>query len=88
VSGPKSLAPTYALRDIDQKITANNTWGFALIDYFADIAFLRNADDDQSESAFLKTTLLRRTDVTRRHQFPKGIMYTRRMCQGLDLASG
>jgi condensin complex subunit 2 len=31
-----------------QKITATNTWNFALIDYFADLTLLRN-DDDQSQ---------------------------------------
>ena len=31
-----------------QKITANNTWNFALIDYFADMTLLRNGPDDQS----------------------------------------
>ncbi|OCF59011.1 hypothetical protein L486_03509 [Kwoniella mangroviensis CBS 10435] len=32
----------------DNKITANNTWNFALIDYFADLTLLRNGPDDQS----------------------------------------
>ncbi|OXC68189.1 hypothetical protein AYX13_03402 [Cryptococcus neoformans] len=32
----------------DNKITANNTWSFALIDYFADLTLLRNGPDDQS----------------------------------------
>ncbi|ORX34460.1 condensin complex subunit 2/barren [Kockovaella imperatae] len=31
----------------DNKITATNTWNFALIDYFADLTLLRN-DEDQS----------------------------------------
>lgn len=35
-----------------QKITATNTWNFALIDYFADMTLLRNGPDDQSESLF------------------------------------
>jgi hypothetical protein len=34
----------------DQKITATNTWNFALIDYFADLTLLRN-DEDQSEAS-------------------------------------
>lgn len=33
----------------EQKITATNTWNFALIDYFADLTLLRN-DEDQSKS--------------------------------------
>lgn len=33
-----------------QKITATNTWNFALIDYFADLTLLRN-DEDQSKSS-------------------------------------
>ena len=32
-----------------QKITATNTWRFALIDYFADLTLLRNGPDDQSK---------------------------------------
>ncbi|WVQ97904.1 hypothetical protein IAU59_005021 [Kwoniella sp. CBS 9459] len=32
----------------DNKITANNTWNFALIDYFADLTLLRNGPDDSS----------------------------------------
>jgi len=32
----------------EQKITATNTWNFALIDYFADLTLLRN-DEDQSQ---------------------------------------
>ncbi|RXK39032.1 hypothetical protein M231_03656 [Tremella mesenterica] len=32
----------------DNKITATNTWNFALIDYFADLTLLRNGPDDQS----------------------------------------
>ncbi|XAO22086.1 hypothetical protein I312_100851 [Cryptococcus bacillisporus CA1280] len=32
----------------DNKITANNTWSFALIDYFADLTLLRNGPNDQS----------------------------------------
>ncbi|WVQ75709.1 hypothetical protein IAR50_005339 [Cryptococcus sp. DSM 104548] len=32
----------------DNKITANNTWNFALIDYFADLTLLRNGPEDQS----------------------------------------
>nr|ODO04303.1 hypothetical protein L204_00661 [Cryptococcus depauperatus CBS 7855] len=32
----------------DNKITTNNTWNFALIDYFADLTLLRNGPDDQS----------------------------------------
>ncbi|CDZ98725.1 Chromosome condensation complex Condensin, subunit H [Phaffia rhodozyma] len=32
----------------DNKITVNNTWNFALIDYFADLTLLRNGPDDQS----------------------------------------
>lgn len=35
-----------------QKITATNTWNFALIDYFADLTLLRNGPDDQSELPF------------------------------------
>lgn len=31
-----------------QKITATNTWNFALIDYFHDLTLLRNGPDDQS----------------------------------------
>lgn len=42
-----------------QKITANNTWNFALIDYFADITFLRNTDDDQSEYPVMTTCTIR-----------------------------
>jgi condensin complex subunit 2 len=29
----------------DNKITATNTWNFALIDYFHDLTLLRNTDD-------------------------------------------
>ncbi|KAJ9124244.1 hypothetical protein QFC22_001043 [Naganishia vaughanmartiniae] len=32
----------------DNKINTNNTWGFALIDYFADLTLLRNGPDDAS----------------------------------------
>ncbi|GHJ88493.1 hypothetical protein NliqN6_4895 [Naganishia liquefaciens] len=32
----------------DNKITANNTWSFALIDYFADLTLLRNGPNDTS----------------------------------------
>ncbi|WWC67762.1 uncharacterized protein I206_101674 [Kwoniella pini CBS 10737] len=32
----------------DNKINANNSWNFALIDYFADLTLLRNGPDDQS----------------------------------------
>lgn len=39
---------------IAQKITATNTWNFALIDYFADLTLLRN-DEDQSESCLTQT---------------------------------
>ncbi len=34
-----------------QKITATNTWNFALIDYFADMTLLRNGPNDQSALA-------------------------------------
>jgi len=36
----------------EKKITATNTWNFALIDYFADLTLLRN-DEDQSGSTGL-----------------------------------
>ena len=39
---------------ISQKITANNTWNFALIDYFADMTLLRNGPDDQSAYIYNK----------------------------------
>lgn len=32
-----------------QKITANNTWSFALIDYFAELTLLRNGPNDTSQ---------------------------------------
>jgi condensin complex subunit 2 len=36
------------LANVGQKITATNTWNFALIDYFHDLTLLRNGPDDQS----------------------------------------
>lgn len=43
------IMPALAL-DSEQKITVNNTWKFALIDYFADLTLLRNGPGDDSVS--------------------------------------
>lgn len=48
-----------------QKITANNTWGFALIDYFADLTLLRNGPNDASESLAPVSNLLAHTTLVK-----------------------
>lgn len=73
--------------DVHQKITATNTWNFALIDYFADLTLLRN-DEDQSESSCTTahSSAGYKSDTVR-YQFPKGLVYAGWMCQDLDVES-
>ena len=69
-----------------QKITATNTWNFALIDYFADLTLLRN-DEDQSQLRRVTHWQGIAAETLGRYQLSKSIVHFGRVCEDLDVKS-